>query len=280
MANQEIFVPGTINTSGANYANVLVNDDSIIISPSLFLGSSFSFDGVNKMFSLASGFNTAWNNTIAGAGKSFTIGIWAKSNLNGATQQVIGRDNAGANRQFTIFKSSTTNRINFRLWTDNSNNFTVEATTSQFTTGSWQFWTLSFDHTASPITTGVRITRNNVVQATTVSATGTFTTLNANTTPNIEIGTRTTTPIPFNGFVHCVVLWDKVLSLPEISAAYNSGKFVDMYLLSTNLNIKSYLAAGNKCSFSTNWTWGDIITPASVATSANMVFADLTNDHA
>lgn len=265
--------PTVINNSGTGYKEILAAAPGITTEPSFILTRSFAFDGTNENFQCAAGFDSTWNSTLCGAAVKWTIGVWFKRSAIGSSHSIICRDNSsGANRQFIAFISSA-NKITINCWT-NTTNFIQFLQTGTFTdTASYHLLTVTYDQTLVA-TSRISVKIDDVAVAGTTSQTGAFGQIQSITTPAIEIGGRTTSAINLNGNVHCVGLFNVVLSVSELTELYKTNKTFNWLTHSKAANLVSYLIAGNGTTFGSQWTWTDRVIAAS-ATSSNMEFADL-----
>jgi hypothetical protein len=153
-----------------------------------------------------------------------------------------------------------------------SNN--INADTSGFV-----FYCFVYDGTLGTVTDRITLYRNGVLDVgPTVSQTGTFTAINTNTTPGIQVGGRSASIQPLNGNVHSVALFNTNLSGAQITSLYNGGTAFDFRQSTVSANLVSYAVAGNGTAFGAQWTWNDLIISGATFTSQNMELADLVND--
>lgn len=241
--------------------------------------NSFNFDGTNNIFSGDATISTTLNNAIVGSNKQFTLAIRYRKMANGATQIIFGRDKSSATsaRQIVVFFNST-NKLVVTLYTNSSNSISFTSTASFADTRGWHELTIVYDGTVGTVTNRLTVYSNAIVEAGTTTQTGTFTTINSITSPSVNIGGRTDAANFSTTKINTVALFNTNLSAANVSLLYNKRVPFDIRTNSTlNANLVMFLNADYSASFSSNWTWTDLIS-GGVFTSTNMVVGDLVAD--
>jgi hypothetical protein len=239
--------------------------------------NSFSFDGTNNIFSGNSTISTTLNNAIVGSNKQFTLQLCVKRVTTGTTQVIFCRDKSSATsaRQVLIFFSS--NKLVVSLYTNSSNFIQYTSTASFLETRQWLHFTIVYDGTQSA-TSRLTVYTNGIAEAGSTTQTGTFTTINNITSPNVNIGGRSDAANFSTTKINHVALFNTNLSAINVALLYNNRVPFDIRTNATlNANLVMYLSADQSSVFSTNWAWTDLV-GGGVFTSANMVVGDLVAD--
>lgn len=268
--------PPPLITTGTGFGHYFKGTQFIsTFPPGIDLTKSFLFDGVNELFSTTAAVDAAWNGAISGVGKKFCIAFWYQRTAPAITGAIICRDTA-ANRQFIIQKTST-NRMQITVYTDATNSLQYISNNIVPDTGSFSLYCFVYDQT-QPVLSRISMYCNNVLDVgATITQTGTFTSINANTTPFIQIGGRLSALQPINAMIHCTGLFNIAPTALQISELHNGGNSFDWRNASFGANLVSYMVAGNGTNFGAQWTWDDLVIPAATATSQNMEAGDLVS---
>jgi hypothetical protein len=248
------------------------------VPPGLAFNKTFRFnDGsTNELFTANSALNTAWNNTVTGANKRFTLSFRIRKNGAIATTNfILGRDSSTTARQIVIQKR-TDNKIQITLFTDSSNSVQYISGFNSADATQEILYHYVYDGTQPVLSRGLLYRDNIPDLGQIVSMTGTFTTINAITSPGIEVGGRTTASQSFVGDVSDVCLFNTNFTALQVSQTYNSGNKIDFRNISSvSSNIVCYFVAGNQSLYTAQWAWTDLINPSVVMTSVNMESTDL-----
>lgn len=241
--------------------------------------NSFNFDGTNNIFTGDATISTTLNNTIVGSNKQWTLSFRYRKMANGVTQILFCRDKSSATsaRQILIFFNSS-NKLTITLYTNSSNNIQYVSTASFSDLRGWHELTIVYDGTVGTVTNRLTVYTNSIVEAGTTTQTGTFTTINSITSPSVNIGGRSDAANFSTVKLNTVALFNTNLSASNVALLYNNRVPFDIRTNSTlNANLVMFLNADYSASFSTNWTWTDLIS-GGVFTSTNMVSGDLVAD--
>ena len=240
--------------------------------------NSFRFDGTNNIFTGDSTSSTTLNNAIVGSNKQFTLQLCVKRVVTGTTQVLFCRDKSSATsaRQILVFFSS--NKLVVTLYT-NSTNFIQYTSTASFTdTRQWLSFSIVYTGTEATVTNRLAVYTNSILEPGATVQTGTFTTINNISSPNINIGGRTDAANFSTTKINHVALFSTNLSATNVALLYNNRVPFDIRTNATlNANLVMYLSADQSSVFSTNWAWTDLI-GGGVFTSTNMVVGDLVSD--
>lgn len=152
-----------------------------------------SFDFVtDNIFTGDSTISTTLNNAIVGVNKQFTLSMWIRRKTPLATTQILfcrDKSSATSARQIVVFLN-TSNKLVVTLYTDSSNSITFTSTDSFADSRSWDNIVITYDGTIGTVTNRVTVYKNSFTLAGTTTQTGTFTTINNITSPNVNIGGR------------------------------------------------------------------------------------------
>jgi hypothetical protein len=257
-----------LNSSDINYT-----DD--YIAPT-WSNNSFNFDATNNIFTGNSTTSTTINNAIVGSNKQWTIAIWARRST--GAQILFCRDKSSATsaRQFNVFFNAS-NKLLISLYTNSSNFITFTSTASFADSRAWNQYVFVYDGTQSA-TNRLTVYVNGQVAAGSTTQTGTFTTINNITTPNVNIGGRADAASFSSTKINQVALFNTNLSAVNVSLLYNIRVPFDIRTNATlNANLVMFLSADTSSVFSTNWAWTDLV-GGGVFTSSGMVVGDLIAD--
>lgn len=241
--------------------------------------NSFDFDGTNNIFTGDSTMSTTLNNAIVGS-NSWTLSLWARRKTPLATTQVLfGRDKSSATsaRQILVFFNSA-NKLVITLFTDSSNYIQYISTDSFGDARIWNNLVFVYDHTQATVTNRIGVFLNGFALAGTTTQTGTFTSINNITSPNVQIGGRSDAANFSSTKINQVALFNTNLSAANVKLLYNTRVPFDIRTNSTlNDNLVMFLSADTSSVFTTNWAWTDLV-GGGVFTSAGMVVDDLVAD--
>lgn len=249
-------------------------------TPNAWTQNAFDFDNTNNIFTGDATISTTLNNAIVGSNKQFTLSMWVRRKTPLATTQILfGRDKSSATsaRQIVMFLNSS-NQLIITLYTNSSNSIQYISTGSFTDSRIWNNIVLVYDGTASPVTTRITVYVNGIAFAGTTTQTGTFTTINNISSPNVNIGGRSDATNYSSSKINQISLYNTNLSASNVAAIYNKRVVFDERTNSTlNANLVMLLNADYSTSFSTNWTWTDLV-GGGVFTSSGMVSGDLVAD--
>lgn len=242
--------------------------------------NSFDFDNTNNIFSGDSTISTTLNNAIVGSNKQFTLSMWIRRKTPLATTQILfGRDKSSATsaRQMIMFFNGT-NKLVITLYTNSSNNIQYTSTNSFADSRIWNQITVVYDGTVGTVTNRITVYLNGQVLAGATTQTGTFTTINNITSPNVQIGGRSDAANYSSTKINQISLFNTNLSAANVMVLYNNRVPFDVRTNSTlNANLVMFLNPDYSTSFSTNWTWTDLV-GGGVFTSSGMVVGDKVAD--
>lgn len=240
---------------------------------------SFSFDATNNLFTGDSTASTIINNAIAGANKQFTIAIWVKKNSSPAAAQFIfcrDKSSATSARQFTI-NFTNAEKFQARFFTNSTNDISYVSTASITETREWNQFVIVYDYTQA-VTSRITVYRNGILLPGTTTQTGVFSNVNNISSPNINIGGRADAAAFSNIKIGQISVFNTNLSAANVALLHNDRVPFDVRTNSTlNANLVLLLNPNQSSSFSTNWTWTDLV-GSSVFTSSGMVLADKVDD--
>lgn len=241
---------------------------------------SFQGDASNNIFSGDATSTTIINNAITASNDQFSMDVWVKRTAAGATQFIACRDKSSATtqRQFVLFFNSTNNfQANFYT---NSTNFIAFTSTATITeTREWNHFVVVYDGTQSA-TSRITVYRNGLAFAGTTSQTGTMgAAINSSgSIPVMNILGRSDAASSSNIAVSSFALFNTNLSAANVTTLYNNRVPFDIRTNTTlNASLVMYLVADKSATFSSNWTWTDLVGGA-VFTSSGMVEADQISD--
>jgi len=241
--------------------------------------NSFSFDATDDLMTADSTISTTLNNAIVGSNKQFTISLWVKKNSNpSAAQFILCRDKSSATsaRQFTI-NFTNTEKFQVRLFTNSSNDISYVSTASISETREWNQFTIVYDGTLSA-TSRITVYRNGLALAGTTTQTGTFTTINNISSPAINLGGRNDAASYSNIKVGQIAVFNDNLSASDVATLYNNRLPFDVRTNSgLNASLVMLLNPSQSATFSTNWTWTDLVSGGAL-TSAGMVSGSRVTD--
>lgn len=241
--------------------------------------NSFNFDGVNNIFTGDSTISTTLNNAIVGSNKLWTLSFRFKKMANGTTQILFCRDKSSATsaRQINVFFNSS-NKLVISLYTNSSNNITFTSTDSFADSRSWDEICIVYTGTEATVTNRIAAYKNGFVLAGATVQTGTFTTINNITTPNVNIGGRTDAANYSTVKINNLALFNTNLSATNVRLLHNNRVPFDIRTNTTlNANLVMFLSASSSSVFTTNWAWTDLV-GGGVFTSSGMVVGDLVAD--
>lgn len=262
-------------------AQVICNDANYVDDYTTPTWSLNSFDfATNNIFSGDSTISTTLNNAIVGSGKQFTLSLCYRRKTPLATTQVLfcrDKSSATSARQIIIFLT-TTNKLSITLYTNSTNSITYTSTDSLADTRSWDNLVLVYDGTQGTVTNRVAVYKNGFALAGTTTQTGTFTTINNISSPNVNIGGRSDASNFSSTKINQVALFNTNLSATNVKLLYNTRVPFDIRTNATlNANLVMFLSADTSSVFTTNWAWADLI-GGGVFTSSGMVVGDLVAD--
>lgn len=246
---------------------------------------AFNFDGADNIFTGDSTISTAINNAIVGATAKFTIWFWVKRNNTTPTQIIWCRDNSSTSvRQFSSFFNSA-NKMQIQFWDTNSANNIVWTSTNTYTEiREWDLWVavLNMEQTGAAKFEGVY--RNPVTgqvataEAGSAAMNGTFNSVNNTSANNVTIGGRASASNFANIRVNQLGIINTNLTASQVGIIHNNRVPLDVRTNTTiGANVVLFLSADNNSSFSSSWTWPDLVSGGSF-TSAGMGADDLLFD--
>ena len=198
-------LPASYPMVGTSWYDLTGNNNNGILNNGVSYNSSLkgylTFNGSNQYVS----FTTPTNIPVGNS--NYTIGVWFNTNTNG-DYGLVGWGNYGSSNEVNAFRLSASGLINY-WWT---NNLSV---TTTITPGNWYYAVASFDGT----TRSIYLNGSLIGSDTPISH-------NVTTSTNLTIG-RTNTSEYFNGLISDVQIFDRAISLIEITQNYNS--FITRY---------------------------------------------------
>jgi hypothetical protein len=241
--------------------------------------NSFDFDNTNNVFTGDSTISTTINNSIVGSNKQFTMSFWVRRKTPISVGQAIfcrDKSTATSARQFLIAFTSA-NVLQVAFYTNSTNNIQYLSTNTLANTFAWNNITIVYDGTQSA-TSRITVYVNGIAFAGTTTQTGTFTTINNITTPSVTLGARVAAASYGSYKISETMLFNTNLSAANVAALYNTRVPFDIRTnAALNANLVMYLNASYSTSFSTNWSWTDLV-GGGVFTSSGMVVGDLVAD--
>lgn len=263
-------------------AKMICNDENYVddYTPNTWTQNAFDFDNTNNIFTGDATISTTLNNAIVGSNKQFTLSMWVRRKTPLATTQILfGRDKSSATsaRQIVMFLNSS-NQLTITLYTNSSNSIQYISTGTFTDARIWNNIVLVYDGTQGTVTNRITVYVNGIAFAGTTTQTGTFTTINNISSPNVNIGGRSDATNYSSSKINQISLYNTNLSAANVAAIYNKRVVFDERTNNTlNANLVMFLNADYSTSFSTNWTWTDLV-GGGVFTSSGMVVGDLVAD--
>lgn len=254
-----------------------VNYTNDYVTPT-WSNNSFNFDGIDNIFSGDATISNTLNNTIVGNNKQWTLQVCIKRGSTGTSQVFFCRDktNATVSNQISIYFSS--DKLCITLYSDSSNKIEYVSTSSFLETREWLHFTIVYDGTQGTVTNRITVYTNSVLEPGTTTQTGTFTTINNVSTPNVNIGGRSNVSNLSTTKINHVALFNTNLSSTNVTLLYNNRVPFDIRTNTTlNANLVMYLSADTSSTFSTNWSWTDLV-GGGIFTSTGMILGDLVAD--
>ena len=186
------------------------------------IGSAFNFNGSNTYVSMGTGAGNFGSN-------SFSISGWFYPNVGNVLQMLVAKGTTTAtNKGFAVAidnrYNSNQRALTFGLVGNNSNyqNLTT-TTTNQYTIGNWNHFTVVWDSTNK----SMKIYLNGVQATTTttlINGTGASGISDiSNTSAELLFGQYGDNTSKFNGKLDSVTMWDRIVSVDEVTQLYNSG---------------------------------------------------------
>jgi len=242
--------------------------------------NSFDFDNTNNIFTGDSTISTTLNNAIVGVNKQFTLSIWVRRKTPLATTQILfcrDKSSATSSRQVLVFFNSS-NKLVVTLYTDSTNNIQFTSTDSFADARTWNNIAIVYDGTIATVTNRISVYLNGFSLSGSTTQTGTFTTINNITTPNVNVGGRSDAANYSSTKINQVALFNTNLSAANVKLLYNTREPFDIRTNTTlNANLVMFLSADTSSVFTTNWAWTDLV-GGGVFTSSGMVVGDLVAD--
>lgn len=241
---------------------------------------SFQGDAVNNIFTGDVTSTTIINNAITAPNDKFTMSVWVKRTAIGVTQFIVCRDKSSATsqRQFVLFFNNTNNfQANFYSSSTSLISFSSTATITE--TREWNHFVVIYDGTQAA-TSRITVYRNGLAFAGTTTQTGTMgSAINSSgSIPAMNILGRADAASYSNIAVNNFALFNTNLSAANVTALYNNRVPFDIRTNTTlNVSLVMYLVADTSATFSTNWTWTDLVGGA-VFTSSGMGDSDQISD--
>jgi hypothetical protein len=220
---------------------------------------SINFDGVND-------FVTYGNNYGFEVSQAFTVSFWVKPNNLSAGRCLISKcSNDASVIGYNIQHVITTGAIQLQMRAASN---TLHAFTTAVVAGVWQHVVVTYSG-ASNINGG-RAYRNAVIGDTPASAALVGSMVNV---AEFVVGARNTN-FPFSGNIDEVSVWNKALTLTEITELYNSGQPGDLNDHSAYANLQSWWRMGDGDTFPTILDQKSSVD----GTMTNMVAGDIEGD--
>ena len=262
-------------------AQVICNDANYVDDYTAPTWSLNSFDfATNNIFSGDSTISTTLNNAIVGSNKLWTLSLRFKRKTPLATTQVLfcrDKSSATSARQIIVF-FNTSNKLVVTVYTNSTNSITFTSTDSFADTRSWDEIAIVYDGTQATVTNRITAYKNGFALAGATVQTGTFTTINSITSPNVNIGGRSDAANFSSTKINNVALFNTNLSAANVRLLHNNRVPFDIRTNATlNANLVMFLSADTSSVFTTNWAWTDLV-GGGVFTSSGMVVGDLVAD--
>lgn len=241
--------------------------------------NSFDF-ATNNIFSGDSTISTTLNNAIVGSNKQWTLSLRFKRKTPLATTQILfcrDKSSATSARQIVVFFNAS-NKLVVTVYTNSTNSITFTSTDSFADTRSWNEIAIVYDGTQATVTNRITAYKNGFTLAGATVQTGTFTTINNITSPNVNIGGRSDAANFSSTKINQIALFSTNLSSANVRLLHNNRVPFDIRTNATlNANLVMFLNPDYSTSFSTNWTWTDLV-GGGVFTSSGMVVGDKVAD--
>lgn len=255
-------------------------------TPATWSRQSFNFvTGNSQLFTGDATATASINSAIVGVNAKCTVFIWVKRTAIGATQDLFCRDNSGGIRIFNFLYTSA-NKFQFNFWSaiPASNNIVWVSTNSYTETREHNLWVIVLDWSATGTAKIEGVYLNPITgqtatpEAGTPTLNGTFASPINDSTVNANIGGRTSVANYSTSIINQVGILNTNLTADQVGLIHNNRVPFDIRTNTTlNANLVFYMVADKNSSFSSNWTWTDLI-GGGIFTSSNMGASDLVDD--
>ena len=196
----------------------------------------------------------------------FTISAWFKTSFSGSQQTIVSKKIQGTtNRGYTL--GTLDDQMYLELHNTSSPGtllIKVDTDLANVNDGAWHHIAASYDGTVTQVAANVSFVLDGSEPSLSIeddNLTGTI----SNSSPFV-IGAVADGYVSFDGYIDDVAVYDRVLTVAERQAIYNSGAPTDNTLLSTESNLVGYWLMGEDANdgVMTSMLSGDIVTDAPI----------------